>query len=215
MTLSAGPVALRRQGAPNVALHQLRAGIPTRGVADAAEASRTGGHHRFQHRADGVAQLQVGVADDGGGGFRRAVAAGGGLGGDGLDIFHLTHGPHLLRPVLAILAAHLDEHRGADVVPAANVGGQLGQEVSLVRGRFGAGNPEMVVRVADRQVRLQGLFDGLRQPVFAFRCHVVHLGDVASPDTNTGQFAFGRLRKCSGASAIRHQKGYHPLRFRL
>jgi hypothetical protein len=52
-------------------------------------------------------------------------------------------------------------------VAAAEIGHQLVQQIALVGRASGAEIPEMVVRVADRDLRLQRRFLGQRQPVFA------------------------------------------------
>ena len=153
-------------------LASFRAVVPTHRVAHATEAVGTGGLHGFQHRPHALSQLQVGVSDDGCRSLSRAVVPSGAVIGDGLDVLDLAHGFHLIGAVGAVLAADLDENRRAHVVAAVDVGGQFRQQVSLVVNRFGPGNPEMVVGVADGELRFQSLFGGPGEPVVASRRHV-------------------------------------------
>ena len=60
--------------------------------------------------------------------------------------------------------------------PLLSVGSQFRQQVTLVVDRFGTGDPEMVVGVADRDIGLKGIFRGLGEPVGASGNHgALHL----------------------------------------
>ena len=116
---------------------------------------------RLQHVAHARAERQVGVADDRLGDAARAVIARRAHGGDAVDELDLAHRRHLGRAVLAVHRLAFEEHGGDDVVAAADVGQQLGQEVAAALRRV----PEMMVRIDDRQFRLQRrLGRPLRQP---------------------------------------------------
>ena len=67
-------------------------GIPTNGMTYPSEPVGAGGPQGFQHGLNPVAQLQVGVTDDGGGGPGGTVKTAGAGGGKTLDELHLTHG---------------------------------------------------------------------------------------------------------------------------
>ena len=113
-------IAVGSQSAFDVAVGQFWALVIANGVTDAPEAVGAGGLHGFQHRADTLAQLQVGMADDSCRSLSRAGRSGI---GDCLDVLNLAHRFHLVGAVRAVLTAHLDEHSRLYVVPAANVAG--------------------------------------------------------------------------------------------
>ena len=135
-------------------------GVPRHGMADAPKPVGAGRLQRLQHRCDPVAQVQVGVADDGGGRPAGAVQPAGAGRGQPLDEFDLPHGTHLLRAVRAVHRAGLDKHGGTHVVAAVDVGGQLVEQIPLVGNALGAKVPEVVMGIADGQLRLQGRFLG-------------------------------------------------------
>ena len=101
----------------------------------------------------------------------RAVQTAGARRGQPLDEFHLPHGAHLLRPVGAVHRARLDEHGGPDIVTGVDVGGQLVEQISLVGDARSAKVPEMVMGIADGQLRLQRRLLGQRKPVIASEWH--------------------------------------------
>ena len=81
--------------------------------------------------------------------------------GDAGDELDLAQRGHLARAVLAVHRAAFQEDRRDDVVPAADVGEQFRQQVTAALRHV----PEMVVRIDDRQLRLQRcLGRPLRQP---------------------------------------------------
>ena len=140
-------------------------------MADAAEAVGAGCLQRLQHRFDAIAQVQVGVADDGRRGPARAVQPAGRGRRQSLHELHLAHGPHLLRPGGAVHGAGFDEDRGRYVVAAVHVGGQFVEQVALVGDPLGAEVPEVVMGVADGDFRLQRLLLSERVPVIASEWH--------------------------------------------
>ena len=112
-------------GPRRVVPHRRR--IPRRVVAHAAEPAPAGLLQRLEDRLHGVAERQVGVADDAG--DRRAVAAPIRLLGDRRHPLDLSDRPQLDRPVGAVLRVALDEHGAHDVVAGAGVGPQVVQRV--------------------------------------------------------------------------------------
>src|SRR5262249_19001333 len=73
----------------------------------------------------------------------------------------------------------LDKHRGAHVVAAMDVGGELVEEIALIGKTFQAKVPEVVMGIADREIRLQRRFLGQGQPVMA---SVRHMGTSMTRD---------------------------------
>ena len=128
-----------------------RVGVPGDAVTDAAEPAATGLDLGIQHVAHPGTQRQVGVADDGLGDAAGAVVAGCAHGGDAVDEFDLAHRRHLLGAVLAVHRLTFHEHGGDDVMAAADVGQQVGQEVAAAMRCV----PEVMMWVDDRQVRFQ------------------------------------------------------------
>src|SRR6266446_755797 len=91
------------------------------------------------------------MADDGLGNAAGAITPRGTHRGDAVDEFDLANWRHLRRAVLAVHRAALEEDRGDDVMSPTDVGQQLGQQVTPALRRV----PEMMVRVDDRQIRLE------------------------------------------------------------
>ena len=172
---------MRRHDARGVLADRVAA-VPRHAVADAAQPAAAGGDLGFQHLAHAGADGQVGAADDRLGDAARAVIAGRAHRGDAVDELDLAQRRHLARAVLAIHRAAFEEHGRDDVVAAADVGQQFGQQVAAALRRV----PEMVVRIDDRQVRLQRrLARPLRQP--CLQVGVVAIGQAGyspleSPD---------------------------------
>src|SRR5690606_35127565 len=117
--------------------------------ADAAKATAAGADLRLQHRADPVAEGEVGIADDTGRHPGGAIAAALAHRGDAGDELDLADRPHLFRPVGAVHRVALLEHAGVEVVAGARVGEILVEQIAVA-----APVPEEVVRVDDRQLRL-------------------------------------------------------------
>jgi hypothetical protein len=109
------------------------------------------------------AQRQIGVADDRLGHAARHVIAGRAHGRNAVDEFDLADRRHLGGPMLAIHGLAFEEHGGDDVMPAPNIGQQVRQNVATAMRRV----PEVMMRINDRQIRLQHRFGWpLRQPRF-------------------------------------------------
>ena len=138
----------------------------------ALEAVGAGGLQRLQHGRDVVAELEVGVADDGGGGACFAIGAAGAGGGETLHKFDLAHGFELIGAVGAVHGAGLDEHGGADVVAGVEVGHQFMEEIALVWDAPQPAVPEMMVRVAQGDIGFDGFFLGQGQPVVVSEGHI-------------------------------------------
>jgi hypothetical protein len=64
-----------------------------------------------------------------------------------------------------------DEHRGADVVAAADISNELVQQIPLIGNASGAEIPEVVMRIANRKIRLQDRLLCQCQPVIASEWH--------------------------------------------
>ena len=137
------------------------AGVPGHAVADAAETPAADSDLCLQHIAHARAEREIGVADDRFGDTARAVIARRAHGGDAVDELDLAHRRHLGGAVLAVHRLAFEEDGGDDVVSAADIGEQFGQEVAAAMRRV----PEVMVRIDDRQRRLQRrLGRPLRQP---------------------------------------------------
>ena len=143
-------------------------------MADAAKPPAADPDLGLQHLAHPRAQGQVGVADDALGNPARAIAAGRAHRCDAVDEFDLAHRGHLGEAGLPVHRAAFEKDGGDDVVSALDVGQQFGQQVAPALRRI----PEMVVRVDDRQFRLQRrLGRALGQP--CREIGVVAIGEAA------------------------------------
>ena len=111
---------------------------------------------RLQHGVDRLAQAEVAIADDAGTGAQPERFGARGHGG---DVFGLAHRPQFLRPVGAIGEAALDEHGGPHVVARRQIGAQLIEQVAA-----GRTLPQMMVRIDDRQRRIDDVLAQLREP---------------------------------------------------
>ncbi|MET4764529.1 hypothetical protein ABH975_000776 [Bradyrhizobium ottawaense] len=109
----------------------------------------------------GVAQQQIGVADDAGADRRLAVSAACAHGGDAVGELDFADGPERFRPVRAIHRAAIDIDGRDDVVAGGDVGRYFLDQIAV------AAIPEMVMGIDDRP---QGINDRLlmqREPVLA------------------------------------------------
>ena len=131
-----------------------------------------------QQFAHARTDAEVAAADDALGHAARSVSARRAHRRDAVDELDLAQRRHLGRAALAVHRAAFEEDGRHDVVSAADIGQELGQQIAAALRRV----PEMVVRVDDRQVRLQRRFSVLRQP--CLQCGVVADGGAA-------EFAFG------------------------
>jgi len=149
----------------------VRVGVPSNGVAYAAKPVGASRLKRFQHRFNSFAQVQVGVTDYGCGSTAGTVKAGCAGCGQPLDEFNFADGAHLLRPVSTVHRPCLNKHGRTHVVTAVNVIGQLVKQIPLKGNARGAEVPEVVVRIADWDFRLQCLLLGQSEPVIASEWH--------------------------------------------
>ncbi len=179
-----GAVSGAGQHALRLAAFDIGVRVPGHGVANATEAVRAGGLQGLQHRLDLVAKLQIGAADDGGCRTARAVGAAGAGRRQPLDKLDLADRPQLHRPVRPVHRAGLDEHGGAHIVACADIGDQLVQQVALIGNALQPVVPEMMMRIADRDLRLQRLLAGQRQPVVSAVRHVCISSILQVPAAN-------------------------------
>ena len=112
-----------------------------------------------------VAELQIGAADNPRRRSARAINPTGAGSGEALDKLDLTNRAQIRRSVGAVHCPGLDKHCGAHIVAGTDIGDELVQQIALIGDALGTKIPEVMVRVADRQLRLQGRFLGQRQPV--------------------------------------------------
>ena len=145
--------------------------VPRHRMADAPEPVGTGRLQCLEHRGDAVAEQQIGVPDD----CRRspsgAIETTGARCSQPLYELDLADRAHLLGTIRAVHGARFDEHGGTHVVATAHIVGQLVEQIPLVGNARRAKIPEVVMGIADRQLRLQRRFLGQRQPVIASERH--------------------------------------------
>src|SRR5215469_13829024 len=120
-------------------------------MADAAEPPAADPDFDLKHLAHTGAEGEIGVAHDALRDAARAIAARSAHRSDAVDEFDLADRRHLRPTVLLVHRAAFEEHGGDDVVTTADVREQLGQQITPALRRV----PEMMVRVDDRQIRLQ------------------------------------------------------------
>jgi len=115
---------------------------------------------RLQHRIHRRPQREIGAGHDPLGHARArrdlARARGGRL---PLDELGLPHGAQRLRATGPVAGAALDKDRGDHPVPARQIGEQVRQQVPVARPL-----PEVMVRIDDGQVRLEGILGHLGEP---------------------------------------------------
>ena len=144
-------------------LRNRAAGVPAAGVADAAEAPAAGRDMGFQDLVDRLAQAQVGASDDPLADTHRSIVAAVGHRRDAGDELGLADDLHRFGAAVAVEGGAFDEHRALDLV-SSDARSDIGQQVlqQIAAGRV---VPEMMVRVADRQIRFENFlsFGGLRR----------------------------------------------------
>ena len=86
----------------------------------------------LQNRRYPLAQVQVGVTDDGRRGTAAAINSAGAGRRQALGELHLSDRAHLLRPFSAVHGSGLNKDGGPDVVAAIQVGQQLVKQIPLV-----------------------------------------------------------------------------------
>ena len=134
--------------------------VPGYRVPDTPEMVGAGFVKSVQHTFHRVAQVQVGVPDDGRRGPGGAVQAAGAGRVQPLHELHLPYGAHFCRTIGPVHGPRLDEHGGSYVVPCVDVVGQFVEQVPLVGDAFRPLVPEVVVRVDDGNIRLKGFLLG-------------------------------------------------------
>jgi hypothetical protein len=127
-------------------------------MADTAKPVRAGGPQRLQYRLDPVRQFQIGVTDDRRGGPASPIRSTRTGGGQPLDKFDLAHRAQLYWSRWAVHRTRFDEDGRADVVAAIDIGHQFVKQVALIGDARGTKVPEVMMGIADRDLRLQ---DGL------------------------------------------------------
>ena len=151
----------------------LRVGTPGHVVADAFETVGASGLESVEDTGDVVAEFQVCGTDNGGCGPGLAVHAAGAGGGQALNEFHLANGPQFLGAGGAVHGAGLQKNRGAHVVARVKIGHQLVQQVPLIGDADHAPVPEVVMRVAEGNLRLDRVFLRKGQPIVISKWHCV------------------------------------------
>ena len=154
-------------------------------MADPPKPVGAGRLQRIQHGLDPVAQLQVGVADDGRRCPAGAVETAGAGGGLTLHKFYFADGSQLFGAFGAVHRPCLNEHGGTHVVAAVDVRGQLVEQIPLVGDPLAPVVPQVMVGIADGDLRLQCGFRGQCQPVIASEWHdgasfMVYCGTIIS-----------------------------------
>ncbi len=143
---------------------EARIGVPGGAVADALEAAAGDRDVLLENALGAAADPQIDIADDAGDAPRLPVFAAGAHRRDAVDELGLTQGFQLLRAVGTVhLAAFLEAGRG-DVVAAADIGQQVLEQIAV------AGPvPHVMVRIDDRQIRLDDLLAPAVEPFGADR----------------------------------------------
>jgi hypothetical protein len=118
---------------------------------------------RIEHLADRGTELQVRVSDDAGCDPAGPVEPGGAHRRDAVDELRLTDHAQMLRTVRAVHGAALDEDRRDDVMARVHVEQEVVEQVAMGDPLM-AKLPEVVVRIADGQVRLERVLDGALEP---------------------------------------------------
>src|SRR6185436_20369190 len=113
------------------------------------------------------------MPDDRRGGTSGAVQAARAGGSQALYELDFADGTHLARLGPAVHRAALDEHGRAHVVAAIDVCVQLVEQVALIRNALQAAVPEVVVWIANRQLRLERRLGRKNVPVIASVRHSI------------------------------------------
>ena len=162
-------IEMRRDAGAAVADH--RVGIVAGRVAHAAKPAAAGADMREQHRLGPVAEGQIDIADDPGRDAGLAVIARCAHRGDAGDELGLAERAQLRRAVLAVHRMAFEKHGRDDVVAGVRVGQQLVEQIAVA-----AAQPQMMVRIDDRQLRLDDrLRRGGREPGFIRRINAAEL----------------------------------------
>ena len=149
------------RGGPGMRRVQLAAAVPGGAEAHAAKA-RARRAMGVQHRRHGGAEAQVGETDDAGGDphVRRLRGC-----GELVHALGLADRPQFGRALVAVEHRALDVHGARYAVSAMGVGDEVLDQVAAVRV-----DPQVMMRIADRQIRIECGLGAERQPGVA----VVH-----------------------------------------
>ena len=131
-------------------------------MPDAAEAAVAGGDFRFEHRARGFAEQQIGVTDDAGAQRGAAVAAARAHRGDAVGKFNFANRSQRFRSAGAIHRAAIDIDGRHDVVAGCDIAGDLLDHVALA-----AAIPQMMMGIDDRALGVDDFLLAQREPVLA------------------------------------------------
>ena len=135
-------------------------GIPGGRLPDAREAPAAGDHVTFQQRLRAVAEHQIDPAHHARADARGAKRSAGSHGRHAGDEFGFAERLFFLGPGGAIHRVAFLEHRRDHVVAAGEVGQQFRHQIDVPVAR-----PQMMVRIDDRQIRVQDGFGVPVQPV--------------------------------------------------
>jgi len=126
---------------------EYRISIPVGGLADTAKPALSRIDMGFQYRCDGIAEAQVGMADDAG-------AQAGSVPGGGQEEPCLADRAQAFGAVREIVGVAFDRHGLHDPMSRAEIGQQIGSMVVPAAPGTERGDaiPQMVVRIDDRQV---------------------------------------------------------------
>ena len=127
--------------------------VPVRRIADSAKATGARRDVCLEHRGDARSELHVGPAHHARRHGARPVQAACRHRGHALHEFGLTYTLQFLGICLAVHRVAVCEHSRDDIV-AAEFAHELVDEVALIGRLAGAQVPEVVVRVAERKLRL-------------------------------------------------------------
>ena len=142
--------------------------VPRGALPDAAKASAGRQDLAIQHVRRRIAQTQVRSADDASGDPRRTVLSRLAHRRDTGDELRLADRTKRFGAIGPEHRPALDKYRRYDVMAARQVLEKLVEEIAR-RDPVEAEVPQMMMRVADRQLRLEGRLDGARQPVVVRR----------------------------------------------
>ena len=190
----------------------LESGVEFRGQGEAYPAKvGRGGHVRFEHRLDRLAEIKIGAAEDSCTQTHVAVLAGPAHRGDAVNELCLADGLHLFRPVRAVERPALGKDRLDNVVPrGADVLGNLVAEIYLLFPadmRLPVGVPaipQVVVGIDDGQVGFQHVFRCcLGQPLLEGRVLGICHGRILPFQT----WAKDNLPRSIAASWIEYNRG--------
>ena len=140
--------------------------VPRGGVSDSPEPVWARGEVRFEDRLHAVPQSKVRVSNNPGVYLRLATLSDVVV-RDALHELCFPQRPHLGGAIRLVHGRTFEEDRLDDVVPGAEVDKQVRQEITVA-----GALPQVVVRVADRQVGVYWVLSSPGEPVFSYGCHI-------------------------------------------